>query len=44
MSEKTVLSYFIFFCEYCIELLKLKTQIEVLTKLSTDYKYNDPEV
>ena len=30
-----------FFCEYCIELLKLKTQIEVLTKLSTDYKYND---
>ena len=41
MSEKTVLSYFIFFCEYCIELLKLKTQIEVLTKLSTDYKYND---
>ena len=41
MSEKTVLSYFIFFCEYCLELLKLKTQIEVLTKLSTDYKYND---
>ena len=41
MSEKTVLSYFIFFCEYCLELLKLKTQIEVLTKLSSDYKYND---
>ena len=35
MSEKTVLSYFIFFCEYCLELLKLKTQIEVLTKLTT---------
>ena len=41
MSEKTVLSYFIYFCEYCLELLKLKTQMEVLTKLSTDYKYND---
>ena len=41
MSEKTVLSYFIYFCEYCLELLKLKTQMEVLTKLSTDYKYSD---
>ena len=41
MSEKTVLSYFIYFCEYCLELLKLKTQIAVLNKLSIDYKYND---
>jgi len=41
MSEKTVLSYFMYFCEYCLELLKLKTQIEVLSKLSIDYKYND---
>ena len=41
MSEKTVLSYFIYFCEYCLELLKLKSQMEVLTKLSTDYKYSD---
>ena len=41
MSEKTVLSYFIYFCEYCLELLHLKTQIDVLSKLSTDYKYND---
>ena len=41
MSEKTVLSYFIYFCEYCLDLLKLKTQIEILSKLSTDYKYND---
>ena len=30
MSEKTVLSYFMFFCEYCLDLLKLKTQIDVL--------------
>jgi len=41
MSEKTVLSYFMYFCEYCLELLKLKSQIDVLSKLSTDYKYND---
>ena len=41
MSEKTVLSYFIYFCEYCLDLLKLKSQIEVLSKLSMDYKYND---
>ena len=41
MSEKTVLSYFIYFCEYCLDLLKLKTQIDILSKLSTDYKYND---
>ena len=41
MSEKTVLSYFIYFCEYCLDLLKLKTQIDVLSKLSSDYKYND---
>ena len=41
MSEKTVLSYFIYFCEYCLELLTLKSQIDVLTKLSSDYKYND---
>ena len=41
MSEKTVLSYFMYFCEYCLDLLKLKTQIDVLSKLSADYKYND---
>ena len=41
MSEKTVLSYYIYFCEYCIDLLKMKTEIEVLSKFSNDYKYND---
>ena len=41
MSEKTVLSYFIYFCEYCLDLLKMKTQMDILTKLSNDYKYND---
>ena len=41
MSEKTVLSYFIYFCEYCLDLLKLKTQVDVLSKISNDYKYND---
>ena len=41
MSEKTVLSYFIYFCEYCLDLFNLKTHFEVLSKLSMDYKYND---
>jgi histone-lysine N-methyltransferase SETD3 len=41
MSEKTVLSYFIYFCEYCLDLFNLKTQFEILSKLSMDYKYND---
>ena len=41
MSEKTVLAYYIYFCEYCLELLSLKNQIEVLSKLSSDYKYSD---
>ena len=40
MSEKIVLSYFIYFCEHCLELLKLKTQFDALNKLSIDYKYN----
>ena len=41
MSEKTVLSYFIYFCEYCLDLFKLNSRIEILTKLSKDYEYND---
>ena len=41
MSEKTVLSYFIYFCEYCLDLFKLNSQIEILTKLSKDYEFND---
>ena len=41
MNEKTVLAYYMYFCEYCIDLLKLKTQKDVLTKLSNDYKYNE---
>ena len=41
MSEKTVLSYFIYFCEYCLDLFKLNSQIEILTKLSKDYECND---
>ena len=41
MSEKTVLAYYIYFCEYCLDLLSLKNQIEVLSKLSSDYKYSD---
>ena len=41
MNEKTVLAYYMFFCEYCLDLLKLKNQKEVLYKISNDYKYND---
>ena len=41
MNEKTVLAYYMYFCEYCSDLLKLKSQKDVLTKLSNDYKYND---
>ena len=41
MNEKTVLAYYIYFCEYCLDLLKLKNQKEILIKVSNDYKYND---
>ena len=39
MNEKTVLSFYIYFCEYCISLLKLKSQKEVLSKVANDFKY-----
>ena len=41
MSEKTVLSYFIYFCEYCLDLFRFNSQIEILAKLSKDYELND---
>ena len=41
MNEKTVLAYYIYFCEYCLELLKFKSQKDVLYKISNDYKYNE---
>jgi histone-lysine N-methyltransferase SETD3 len=41
MNEKTVLAYYIYFCEYCTSLLKLKSQKEILEKISNDYKSND---
>ena len=41
MNEKTVLSFYIYFCEYCISLLKLKSQKEVLSKVENDFKYNE---
>ena len=41
MDEKTVLSYFIYFCEYCLDLFKLNSNIKILSKLSNDYEYND---
>jgi len=41
MDEKTVLAYYIYFSEYCIGLLKMKKQKDILAKLSTDYKNKD---
>ena len=41
MSEKTVLSYFIYFCEYCQELFMLNSQDDILSKFTKDYEYND---
>ena len=37
MSEKTVLSYYIYFCEYCLSLFNLKNEYEIISNL----KYND---
>ena len=41
MSEKSVLSYYMYFCEYCLSLFNKTTELEILTKLSKDYKYNE---
>ena len=41
MSEKTILSYFIYFCEYCLDLFQYDSQNEILNKLSKDSEYND---
>ena len=41
MSEKTVLSFYIYFCEYCLDLFQLNSQIKILSKVSQDYEYND---
>ena len=41
MSEKSVLSYYIYFCEYCLNLFYKNNEMEILSKLSTDYKYNE---
>ena len=38
MSEKTVLSYFLFFCEYCLDLFCLTNKNEIITKIVNDFK------
>ena len=38
MSEKKILIYYIYFCEYCLSLFKL-SESEIINKLSNDYKY-----
>jgi hypothetical protein len=41
MDEKTVLSYYIYFCEYCLDLFKLNSKIQILSKLSNDYEHKE---
>ena len=43
MSEKTILAYYIYFCQYCLELFKLKDKNEIINKLSKDCKYIDTQ-
>ena len=40
ISEKILLIYYIYFCEYCLTLFTL-TEREIITKVSHDYKYNN---
>ena len=40
ISEKILLIYYIYFCEYCLTLFTL-TETEIITKVSNDYKYNN---
>ena len=37
MSEKTVLSYYIYFCEYCLSLFNLKSEYDIIS----NFKYDD---
>ena len=41
MSEKSVLSYYIYFCEYCINLFSMNNELEILSKLANDYKFSE---
>lgn len=34
MSEKTVINYYIYFCEYCLELFKITNREELIEKIS----------
>ena len=36
ISEKNVINYYIYFCEFCLELLKVKNRKELIDKLSTN--------
>ena len=41
INEKSVLKYYIHFCEYCLELIKLNNKKEVLAKITNDINYSD---
>ena len=36
ISEKNVIDYYIYFCEFCLDLLKVKNRKELIDKLSTN--------
>ena len=39
MSEKNVLNYYIYFCEYCLDLFKVKDRNQLIEKLSSDIDF-----
>ena len=39
MSEKNVLNYYIYFCEYCLDLFKVKDRNQLIEKLSSDVDF-----
>ena len=39
-SEKEILIYYIYFCEYCLSLFKL-SELEIITKISNDFKFTE---
>lgn len=40
MSEKSVLNFYMYMCEYCLNLFKMANN-DILNKLSTDFKYGE---
>ncbi|MCQ2818149.1 MAG: SET domain-containing protein-lysine N-methyltransferase [archaeon] len=41
MSEKIALNFYIDFCDYCLSLFKLKNEIEIIEKVTTDFQHKE---